>query len=105
MEIARQGGKKIIPSKLKFDHQNYENKEEKNKREESDSQGSREANTLKLDKWDSMQYLIANCKCFIIHVADEHIAKSYLPFVLFSNFYYINNEVDGTCYASIMNCI
>ncbi|CAM4665402.1 unnamed protein product [Leuciscus chuanchicus] len=58
VEIARQGGKKIMSSKLQFDHQNYENKEEKNKQEELKSQGSREANTLKRDKWDSMHYLI-----------------------------------------------
>lgn len=67
VEIARQGGNKIMPSKLQFDHQNYENKEVKNKQEESKSQRSREANTLKLDRWDSMQYLIPNCKCFIIN--------------------------------------
>lgn len=59
VEIVRQGGKKIMPSKLQFDHQN---KEVKNKQEES-----REATTLKLDRWDSMQYLTPNCKCFIIH--------------------------------------
>ncbi|ROJ30621.1 hypothetical protein DPX16_3869 [Anabarilius grahami] len=55
VEIVRQGGKKIMPSKLQFDLRNGENKEVKNKQEES-----REATTLKLDRWDSMQYLTPN---------------------------------------------
>lgn len=52
----------MMPITLQLDHQRSKNKKMKNKQEKSQIKGSRDTNTVKPVRWDSMEHVRPDCE-------------------------------------------